>query len=93
MEDRRQGEKINKDFLTLQLGDLPFSKETMNCDLNIWVEKIEQGDGDSGFIIRGGPWEQPQQRRPDTASTEDFPSFGTAAAGEGHTIIWGPRPR
>ncbi|KAK6618489.1 hypothetical protein RUM43_013682 [Polyplax serrata] len=75
------------------LGDLPFSKETMNCDLNIWVEKIEQGDGDSGFIIRGGPWEQPQQRRPDTASTEDFPSFGTAAAGEGHTIVWGPRPR
>lgn len=58
-----------------------------------------QGDGNGdGFIVRGGPWEQQQQQQterqtPNTASIEDFPSFGTARAGEGQTITWGPRPR
>ena len=64
----------------------------------VFGEDRGQGDGNGeGFVVRGGPWEQQQQqtqRRPDTASIEDFPSFGTSGSGEGQTLTtWGPRPR
>ncbi|KAG8302744.1 hypothetical protein J6590_025019 [Homalodisca vitripennis] len=43
----------------------------------------------SGFVVKGGPWEQ---KAPDTNSTEDFPTFG---GGSSHTpqssLPWGPR--
>lgn len=88
-------------LFTPQLSDLPPAEylssysRSQPFQLNL-LEERGQGDGSGeGFIVRGGPWEQQQQaqRRPDTASIEDFPSFGTAYAGEGHTITWGPRPR
>lgn len=34
---------------------------------------LGHGRGVSGFVVKGGPWEQ---RAPDTASTSEFPSFG-----------------
>lgn len=40
-----------------------------------------------GFVVKGAPW---QQKAPDTASTEEFPSFG---GGTGSTpqysVRWG----
>lgn len=39
----------------------------------------DEGSGsenDSGFIVKGGPWEQQQQSAPNTASVEEFPQFG-----------------
>jgi len=48
--------------------------------------------GVSGFVVKGGPWEQ---RAPDTASTSEFPSF--AGGGEAPLSVpspsgaWGPR--
>jgi len=48
----------------------------------------------NGFVVQGAPWEQP----PDTQSTEDFPTFGSAANSnnEGSRPIssaWGSRGR
>lgn len=32
-------------------------------------------ENESGFVVKGGPWEQQQQTAPNTASVEEFPSF------------------
>lgn len=53
---------------------------------------LGQGGGVTGFVVKGGPWEQ---RAPDTASTSEFPSFG--GGGEDPQCVpapsgaWGPR--
>ena len=52
---------------------------------------LGHGGGVSGFVVKGGPWEQ---RAPDTASTSEFPSF--AGGGEAPQSVpssgaWGPR--
>jgi hypothetical protein len=53
---------------------------------------LGQGGGITGFVVKGGPWEQ---RAPDTASTSEFPSFG--GGGEAPQCAptpsgaWGPR--
>lgn len=53
---------------------------------------LGQGGGVTGFVVKGGPWEQ---RAPDTASTSEFPSFG--GGGDDPQCIpspsgaWGPR--
>ena len=43
------------------------------------------GAGATGFIVKGAPWEVP-----DTASTQEFPSFGSPAPGT-PAPSWGPR--
>jgi len=57
--------------------------------------------GQTGFIVQGAPWEQQHgsQRMPvvapNTASNEEFPSFGesaaAAAANASSAPMWGPR--
>lgn len=43
----------------------------------------------SGFVVKGGPWEQ---KAPDTTSTEDFPTFGGGAGPSPQASVpWGPR--
>ncbi len=59
------------------------------------------GPGQPGFIVAGAPWEQQahpqgQQRfpvvAPNTASNEEFPSFGeTGNNSSGGAPLWGPR--
>lgn len=45
--------------------------------------------GGPGFVVKGGPWEQ---KAPDTASTEAFPSLGSGGAtAPQHSVSWGPR--
>lgn len=48
-------------------------------------------ENDSGFIVKGGPWEQQQQQpqpqsAPNTASVEEFPQF----AGYSHVPVVTP---
>jgi hypothetical protein len=48
-------------------------------------------ENDSGFIVKGGPWEQQQQPQqpqsaPNTASVEEFPQF----AGYSHVPVATP---
>lgn len=38
----------------------------------------------TGFVVKDAPWD----RAPDTASQEEFPSFGSVVAPKGHS--WGP---
>ncbi|XP_014242166.1 vigilin [Cimex lectularius] len=45
----------------------------------------------NGFVVMGGPWEHNQQQAPDTASTQEFPSFGTSVSSVTPTPSWGPR--
>jgi hypothetical protein len=54
--------------------------------------------GQTGFIVQGAPWEQqPGNQRvpvvaPNTASNEEFPSFGeSAAVNSSSAPMWGPR--
>jgi KH domain. len=46
----------------------------------------------AGFVVKGGPWEQ---KAPDTASTQDFPSFRGGSSSEytggNNNVPWGPR--
>ncbi|XP_075236995.1 satellite-binding protein 1 Dp1 [Lycorma delicatula] len=43
----------------------------------------------SGFFVKGAPWEQ---KAPDTASTEEFPTFGSnSMQTPTHSVSWGPR--
>lgn len=47
----------------------------------------------TGFVVKGGPWEQ---RAPDTASTHEFPTMpgaprAAAPAAAAPTTAWGPR--
>ncbi|EZA55985.1 Vigilin [Ooceraea biroi] len=45
------------------------------------------GENDTGFIVKGGPWEQQQpQSAPNTASVEEFPQF----AGYSHVPVAAP---
>ncbi|XP_022819366.1 vigilin [Spodoptera litura] len=51
------------------------------------------GPGAAGFVVKGGPWEQ---RAPDTASTQEFPTMpggprAAAPAAPTPTAAWGPR--
>jgi len=45
-------------------------------------------ENDTGFIVKGGPWEQQQQPQtaPNTASVEEFPQF----AGYSHVPVVAP---
>lgn len=43
-------------------------------------------ENDSGFIVKGGPWEQQPQTAPNTASVEEFPQF----AGYSHVPVTNP---
>ncbi|XP_071446747.1 vigilin [Hetaerina americana] len=54
----------------------------------------------AGFVVKGGPWEQqkgnqeappPTMQAPDTASTEEFPSFGGPVSPLVTPSPWGPR--
>nr|BAN20317.1 high density lipoprotein binding protein [Riptortus pedestris] len=47
----------------------------------------EGGGGGQGFVVKGAPWEV---QVPDTASTQEFPSFGAPASGT-PAPSWGPR--
>ncbi|KYM96071.1 PREDICTED: vigilin [Cyphomyrmex costatus] len=50
---------------------------------------IGGGENDTGFIVKGGPWEQQQQQpqcAPNTASVEEFPQF----AGYSHVPVVTP---
>ncbi|KAK2586763.1 hypothetical protein KPH14_011792 [Odynerus spinipes] len=48
---------------------------------------LTNNEGESGFIVKGGPWEQQkQQNAPNTASVEEFPQF----AGYSHVPIATP---
>ncbi|CAH2086464.1 unnamed protein product [Euphydryas editha] len=42
----------------------------------------------TGFVVKGGPWEQ---RAPDTASTHEFPTMPGAAPSAAPAAAWGPR--
>ena len=49
--------------------------------------------GPAGFVVKGGPWEQ---RAPDTASTQEFPTMpggprAVQPAAPTPTAAWGPR--
>lgn len=51
------------------------------------------GPGAAGFVVKGGPWEQ---RAPDTASTQEFPTMpggprAVQAAAPAPAAAWGPR--
>ncbi|XP_033222679.1 vigilin [Belonocnema kinseyi] len=50
-------------------------------------------ENDSGFVVKGGPWEQSPQSAPNTASVEEFPSFGgfTPVAAANPDGAWGKR--
>lgn len=55
--------------------------------------KQHNGDHDAagatGFVVKGGPWEQ---KAPDTASVADFPSFrGSGSQEVSNNVPWGPR--
>lgn len=63
---------------------------------------FQRSPGQPGFIVAGAPWEQqvqhPGQQRlpvvaPNTASNEEFPSFGETGsnASSGGAPLWGPR--
>lgn len=43
------------------------------------------GQNKQGFVVKGAPWEVP-----DTASTQEFPSFGAPSSGA-PAPSWGPR--
>lgn len=53
---------------------------------------VNQNNGmpaSGGFVVKGAPWEQ---KAPDTASTEEFPSFGNSSVQTPtHSVPWGPR--
>lgn len=65
----------------------------------------QRGGSQTGFVVAGAPWEQQpqqvqsqQQQRhpvvaPNTASNEEFPSFGDMGsnASSGGAPLWGPR--
>jgi hypothetical protein len=62
----------------------------------------QRNPGQSGFIVAGAPWEQQSQYQgqqrmpviaPNTASNEEFPSFGESGtnAPSGGAPLWGPR--
>lgn len=62
----------------------------------------ERGGGQSGFVVAGAPWENQSHGRhaaaaPNTASNEEFPSFGGAsnapasASASAPAPTWGPR--
>lgn len=56
-------------------------------------QNINTGGGGNvnaaGFVVKGAPWEQ---KAPDTASTEEFPTFGnTSIQTPTHSKVWGPR--
>lgn len=42
----------------------------------------------TGFVVKGGPWEQ---RAPDTASTHEFPTMPGAPPAAAPAAAWGPR--
>lgn len=50
-------------------------------------------ENDPGFVVKGGPWEQSPQSAPNTASVEEFPSFGgfTPVAAANPDGAWGKR--
>ncbi|XP_068970122.1 vigilin isoform X2 [Bombus flavifrons] len=49
-------------------------------------QRDERNSGNSGFVVKGGPWEQQQQSAPNTASVEEFPQF----AGYSHVPVTNP---
>lgn len=51
-------------------------------------EKSGDGSQQTGFFVKGGPWEQ---KAPDTNSTTDFPSFRGAKETPKSNVVWGPR--
>ncbi|CAK9823134.1 Hdlbp [Anthophora retusa] len=49
-------------------------------------QRDERNSGNSGFVVKGGPWEQQQQSAPNTASVVEFPQF----AGFSHIPVTNP---
>ncbi|XP_017756079.1 PREDICTED: vigilin isoform X1 [Eufriesea mexicana] len=49
-------------------------------------QRDERNSGNSGFVVKGGPWEQQQQSAPNTASVEEFPQF----VGYSHVPVTNP---
>lgn len=65
-------------------------------------ESYQRSSGQTGFIVAGAPWEQQVQHQgqqrvpvvvPNTASNEEFPSFGETSSNtsSGGAPLWGPR--
>ena len=50
-----------------------------------YQEQERRGTDTKGFVVANAPWDN----IPDTASTEEFPSFGTVVAPKSNTA-WGP---
>lgn len=59
-------------------------QETLN---NIFEAPRNHGHGRQGFVVQGAPW----QSVPDSASQQDFPSFGDRAQNGSGGVAWGPR--
>ena len=50
------------------------------------------GPGQRGFVVADAPWTAgPAAAAPNTASNEEFPSFGDTGANSGSAPLWGPR--
>lgn len=50
------------------------------------------GPGQRGFVVADAPWTAgPAAAAPNTASNEEFPSFGDSGANSGSAPLWGPR--
>lgn len=84
---------IDLDYETEYRPQKPDKYEDANPFANLAPRNGNAGDNNSaphsGFVVKGGPWDQ---KAPDTASTQEFPSFGNGAI---HTPTqsapWGPR--
>lgn len=57
-------------------------------DENENKNNVTSNSNSIGFVVKGAPW---QQKAPDTASTEEFPSFGGGTGSTPqHSVRWGP---
>lgn len=74
-------------------GDVLGEREQANSSAAAAGAAAAAGPGPAGFVVKGGPWEQ---RAPDTASTQEFPTMpggprAVQPAAPTPTAAWGPR--
>lgn len=74
-------------------GDVLGEREAANAAAGAAAAASAAAPGTAGFVVKGGPWEQ---RAPDTASTQEFPTMpggprAAAPAAPAPTAAWGPR--
>ena len=88
-------------FQMQDMDDNDSSQQYVRSSKHEGQHNNQRNAGQTGFIVQGAPWEQgagpqrvaPTATAPNTASNEEFPSFGqsAAAAHPSATPMWGPR--